>query len=59
MDRMTAEIRELNESQLPRYVRVTKGTTLNCPRTKVRRAGRRFLSSRRESVGSRQGFAVV
>jgi putative OPT family oligopeptide transporter len=31
-DRMTAEIRELNEAQLPRYVRVMKGTTLNLPR---------------------------
>ena len=29
---MAAEIRELNESQLPHYVRVMKGTTLNLPR---------------------------
>ena len=32
MDRITAEIRELNESQLPHYVRVLKGTTLNLPK---------------------------
>jgi len=34
MDRMTAEIRELNESQLPRYARVMKGATLKLPKEK-------------------------
>ncbi len=34
MVRMTATIRELNESELPHYVRVTKGTTLKLPEDK-------------------------
>lgn len=32
IDRMAGEIRELNESQLRRYVRVTKGMTLSLPK---------------------------
>ena len=32
LERLTAEIRELNESQLRRYVRVAKGTTLSLPK---------------------------
>ena len=32
VERLTAEIRDLNESQLRRYVRVPKGTTLSLPK---------------------------
>ena len=54
LNRMTAEIRELNESQLPRYVRVTKGTTLKLPKdeTYVVPADAFLFEIAEESLGS-------
>jgi putative OPT family oligopeptide transporter len=54
MGRMTAEIRELNESQLPRYVRVTKGTTLKLPKNEkyVVPADTFLFEAAEQSVGS-------